>query len=74
MYVYEGYTLNLISISPIVVCSKHFNMGKDTLSKYHKYIMFISLYYFGTICSEVYFNTFILNRCRNKNVQRLASE
>ena len=34
VYVYEADTQKLIGVFSTVECSKHFKMGKDTLSKY----------------------------------------
>lgn len=34
IYVYDSTTYNLIGTFPTVACSKHFKMGKDTLTKY----------------------------------------
>ena len=36
VYVYNALDLSLIGEYPTVKCSKHFNMGKDTLTKYIK--------------------------------------
>ena len=36
VYVYEAETLKFIGEYSTVECSKHFKMGKDTLSKYLK--------------------------------------
>ncbi len=34
IYVYDEITMELLGIFPTVACSKHFKMGKDTLTKY----------------------------------------
>jgi hypothetical protein len=34
IFVYEYDTNNFIGVFPIVICSKKFKMGKDTLTKY----------------------------------------
>ena len=49
IYVYEAETLKFIGDYSTVECSKHFKMGKDTLSKYLK----SNLPYKGKIFSRV---------------------